>query len=291
MLLGSLADAEDSDSVIKQVLPEMFLFWFSLTAYATGSLLEIDRNALHWLLKNRQACFPGKWHTFHNNYETLMRAIRLPASTRCPLYQLYGGDKAFPDIAHRSPATRLLVDGKVPLKNLNYIHGTKLQLRPNEFYHPERANYPGWSSLLIYEAFPEGLPSGIKYLLPVFIQIKPSSGSKAGTAIGLPVIKTSHAHCRAFLDNYCSCAPGYQFLPPLTSDTQTDNDFVLVFIARAKHTAAAVTQVPANVLPLFAENMVAMYGTTFTKYIDGLLPEREIRVRKDDGHDKEMHIL
>ena len=219
-----------------------------------------------------------------------MRAMRLPTANRCPLYELYG-DKTIPDIAHRSPATRVLVDGKAPLKNFNYIHGTKSELQPNECYHPTRDNYPGWSSLLIYEAFPEGLPSDTNYLLPVFIQTKPSSGSTAGSTIGLPVIKTSYAHCRAFLDKYCSCAPGYQFLPPPTTATQDDSDFVLVFIARAKHTAAAVKQAPANVLPLFAENMVAMYGTVFTKYIDGMLPEREVRVRKDDGRYKEMNII
>ena len=289
MLLGSLSD--DEDGTIKPVLPEMFLYWWSRPTAFTRGAMELNRSALRWLLTSRQACFPDKWQTFHNNYEALMRTIRLPTSTRRPLYELYGGDKALPDIAHRSPATRLLVDGKASLKNLNYIHGTKLELRPYECYHPTRDNYPGWSSLIIYEAFPEGLPSDTKYLLPVFIHTKRSSGSTAGSTIGLPVIKTSHARCRSFLDKYCSCAPGYQFLPPLTSATQDDNDFVLVFIARAKHTAAAVKQAPANVLPLFAENMVAMYGTVFTKYIDGLLPEREIRVRKDDDRDKGMHII
>ena len=291
MLLGTLADDENSNSVVKPVLPEMFLYGFGRTAPSTGGAMGINRCALQWLLTSRQASFPGKWQTFHNKYESLMRMIRLPTSIRRPLYELYGGDMAIHDIAYRSPATRVLVDGKAPLKNFNYIHGTKLGLRPNECYHPTRDNYPGWSSLIIYEAFPEGLFSDTKYLLPVFIQTKPSSGSTAGSVIGLPAIKTSHARCRTFLDKYCSCAPGYQFLPPLTSNTQDDSDFVQVFIARAKCTARAVKQAPANVLPLFAENMVAMYGTTFTKYIDGMRPEREIRVRKDDGRDKDMHMI
>ena len=300
MLLGSL---DNSDTVIKPILPVMYLYWFSqLSAeepedsrhanfeqYLAAQWMESEKPLLRQLLMTRRDSSPSKRVTFYNTYEQLMRFLRGRNYDRRPLYELYGRDAAVVDATHRSPLTKLLVDGKARLNCATYLNGTDIVLQPNDLYHSEGTNNPvGWDTLIIYEAF---LPkrratsksNGNKYLLPVFIHDNVSDNDWANNTIEQSEVEPCLAHCRAFLNDYCTCTPGYQLIP-LTNDDV--DPFVLVYMssAKAKHAGDEVDtaeHAPTNVLTLYEEDLTSMYGPTLARFVDGLLPEQDIRVARD----------
>lgn len=283
VLIGSV---DNSTTDIMPITPEIFLYWWSYCGKELDPAHKADRAALRDLLLTRRSFTRLKWEDFHTAFERVMRHMRGSNYDRVPVHALYGQDESSIIRSSRSALFRMIVDGTTPLTSLYYdtTSESKVELKANHIYIPSSGTNHGWDSLIVYQAYPpkKSNKQSAQYLLPVFIQNKFSIDRSTYT-VDLKMIEDSKLKCQQFLGQKCHFPPGYRLLPKQLKwegweNVKVEDKFILIFVAKTKHTVEAATASPANVLPLFEANFEELYGPTLTRFIDTLVPDSDVIV-------------
>jgi hypothetical protein len=143
---------------------------------------------------------------------------------------------------------------------------------------------PGWDRLLIMEAFPlaEKSISNFFFIIPVFIQNK-FSVDDAKTTLSISDVKKSHKHCMAFLEERVSLADGFHFLSRkgkwFSNKSQpSENDFILLLVAKRKFNANTIPGSPSNVLFCSTVELGKMYGPALTGFLHSMRQGESVSV-------------
>ena len=268
---GVLIDSfgEEITDYFVPTLPELFLHTWLLNLGAE-CLNEEVRRLLGQILETRYKFASVDFEIIHSSWEQMMRHVRQGQLkySRIPLNDLYRLNVT----NSSAPAASCLVDGSSILREFQYIKNTKIVLQPNTIYNPKYKQNSGWDRLIVLEAFPSGGNSSQRYLLPLFIQNKFNKDNST-TKLKLDDVKKAHNHCMKFVRNRIKLASGFSLL------STTDDNSVLLFVAKTDKNNNAVTEAPSNILFCFEEDLKRLYGPTLKSFVNTLQPGHSIYVR------------
>ena len=161
---------------------------------------------------------------------------------------------------------RCAVDGQSILKEMPYEKNTDIVLQANTIYNPQDPNNPGFDRLIVLEAFPvlsEG-KSSQRFLLPLFIANK-FSKDDARTKLSTETVTSKYVNCKEFLRDRMHLGSGFSFI-------STDDNYILLFVAKCKAHNNAVADAPSNVVFCFDKDLERLYGPTLKGFVSSLQP-------------------
>jgi hypothetical protein len=257
---GILIDSFGTQSeYFMPAIPELFLHTW-LPTVGVDYLSEEVRHFLWQILETRYKYTSVDFETIH------MRHIRQdePNYARMPLNELYRLELR--DGA--APAASCVVDGQTIFeKEIKYIKDTDIVLLPNTIYNPEDPNNAGWDRLIVLEAFPvsSGDNGSKRFLLPLFIQNK-FSKVNATTMLSVTDVNRARDHCKEFVSTHINLGSEFSL------SSTTDNNFILLFVAKCDRYNNAVADAPSNVMFCFEEDLERLYGPTLKGFVSSLEP-------------------
>lgn len=269
---GILIDSFDGDALrFMPTVPELCLYKWVLKGEDGDSHEEV-RRFLKQILETRWRYTSDQFEIIHSSWEQLMRHVRQgkPKYAKMPLNTLYSiqlrGGAAL--------AASCQVDGQSILKEIQYIKNTGIVLQPNTIYNPKDPNNPGFDRLIVLEAFPvssEG-ESSQRFLLPLFIENK-FSKDDASTKLSIETVTSKYNNCKKFLSSHMNLGSGFSLIP-------TDDNFILLFVAKCNTHNNAVADAPSNVMFCFDQDLERLYGPTLKGFVSSLRPGSSISVRE-----------
>jgi hypothetical protein len=230
------------------------------------------RSFLSQILETRYRFTSVDFEIIHSSWEQMMRYVRQgePKYAKIPLNELYRLELT----NGAAPAASCLVDGSSILTYIEYVKGTNIVLRPNAIYKPDGKNNPGWDRLIVLEAFPvpPGSNSSQRYLLPLFIQNKFSEETST-FKLAVADVESSYNHSRTFMDSFIKLGSEFSLI------STTDDNFVLLFVAKCNSYKNVVRKSPSNVMFCFEEDLERLYGPTLKGFVSSLQPDLSISLR------------
>ena len=113
------------------------------------------RQCVDQILRLREYFTGTGFEVLHSSWEKLMRHVRQSEESfysKIPLNSLYGINLQGNAIS----AASCCVDACSTLVEIKYFANTKVKVKPNTIYNPDRSTNPGWDRMIIMEAFPSG---------------------------------------------------------------------------------------------------------------------------------------